>query len=195
MASTHSASRLPATLHTVASRLRLLFIDIDGVLTDGALYYDASGEALKRFHVHDGLGLKLLQQCGIAIAAISGRSSAMVERRLHELGVDDIMQGHEQKLQLAEAVLLRRGLSWAACAAMGDDLPDLPLLHRAALSIAPANANAEIRSRVHWVTDAAGGNGAVREMADALIDARGQRELTVAAFLAPAAGAAMIQPR
>lgn len=184
MASTLIASRLPTTLHDAARQVRLLFIDVDGVLTDGALYYDATGEALKRFHVHDGLGLKLLQQSGIVIAAISGRSSTMVERRLRELGVDDVAQGSDAKLTLAEAVLTRRGLRWSDCVAIGDDLPDLPLLRRAALCIAPANANPEVRCRVHWTTQAAGGNGAVREMADALLDARGQLEGALASFLA-----------
>ena len=189
MAPMPALTRPPAALRAAAGRISLLFIDVDGVLTDGALYYDGGGEALKRFHVHDGLGLKMLQQCGIAIAAISGRSSTMVERRLRELGVDEIIQGHEQKLELADAVLQRRKLAWTQCAAMGDDLPDLPLLLRAALSIAPVNANREVRRRVHWVTEAAGGHGAVREMADALINARGQSDALLAPFVTLAAAA------
>ena len=181
--SPRQSAGLPQSLHAAAAALRLLIIDVDGVLTDGALYYDTTGEALKRFHVHDGQGLKLLQQHGIAIAAISGRNSAMVERRLRELGVDEILQGNEQKLTVAEAMMRRRGLAWSACAAIGDDLPDLPLLRRAALSVAPANANAEIKRHVHWTTQASGGNGAVRELADALLEARGQRAAAIAPYL------------
>ena len=175
--------RLPPALHPAAALLKLLIIDVDGVLTDGALYYDTNGEALKRFHVHDGLGLKLLQQNGIAIVAISGRRSAMVERRLQELGVDEILQGNEQKLAIADGVLQRRRLNWSACAVIGDDLPDLPMLRRAGLSIAPANANAEVKRQVHWITAREGGSGAVRELADALLDARSQRDSAIAPFL------------
>ena len=177
------AARLPQALHATAALLRLLIIDVDGVLTDGTLHYDANGEALKRFHVHDGLGLKLLQLHGIAVAAISGRRSAMVERRLHELGIDEILQGNEHKLAIAEGVLQRRGLSWSACAVIGDDLPDLPILRRAGLSVAPANANPEVKRQVHWTTARAGGGGALRELADALLDARGQRDSALAPFL------------
>lgn len=175
---------VPAKLAKVAAHLRLLVLDVDGVLTDGGLLYDAAGETLKRFHVHDGQGLKLLQQCGMLIAVISGRHSEMVQRRCAELGIDELVQGQEQKLPAAEDLLSRHGLSWSTTAVVGDDLPDLPLLLRAALSIAPANANVEVRQRVDWVTNAGGGGGAVREVCDALLLARDQRDAALARFLA-----------
>ncbi len=164
----------PFSLHmrTHAARIRLVLFDVDGVMTDGSLFYGPEGEALKRFHVHDGHGIKMLRSAGILVAAISGRRSLMTERRLTELGFDAIVQGDDGKLPLAETLLQRFACDWAEVAAMGDDLPDLPLLRNAAIAVAPANAVAEVRNVAHWITTEPGGAGAVRAFADALLHAR-----------------------
>lgn len=159
-------------LRQYAPRIRIVLFDVDGVMTDGSLYYTDEGERLKRFHVHDGHGVKMLRNAGIKVVAISGRRSAMTERRLTELGFDAIEQGDDGKLAIAERMLARFHLDWSGTAAMGDDLPDLPLLERAAIAVAPANAVAEVRARVHWVTAARGGDGAVRAFADGLLACR-----------------------
>ena len=155
-----------------AARIRLVLFDVDGVMTDGGLYYGAEGEVLKRFHVHDGHGVKLLRSAGILVAAISGRRSLMTERRLTELGFDAIEQGDDGKLAVAEKLMQRFACTWTEVAAMGDDVPDLPLLRNAAIAVAPANAVATVRDVVHWVTAEAGGAGAVRAFADGLLRAR-----------------------
>ncbi len=155
-----------------AARIRLVLFDVDGVMTDGGLFYGPEGEAIKRFHVHDGHGIKLLRNAGILVAAISGRRSLMTERRLTELGFDAIEQGDDGKLPLAEKLLQQFACDWSEVAAIGDDLPDLPLLRNAAIAVAPANAVAEVRNAVHWVTTEPGGSGAVRAFADALLRAR-----------------------
>ena len=152
-----------------APHVRIALFDVDGVMTDGSLYYTDEGERLKRFHVHDGHGIKMLRNAGIKVVAISGRRSAMTERRLTELGFDAIEQGDDGKLAIAERLLARFGTRWQEAAAMGDDLPDLPLLERVAIAVAPANAVAEVRARVHWVTAVRGGDGAVRAFADGLL--------------------------
>ncbi len=164
------AGEIPAAhLERHAPGIRIVLFDVDGVMTDGSLYYTDEGERLKRFHVHDGHGVKMLRNAGIKVAAISGRRSAMTERRLNELGFDAIEQGDDGKLAIAERLLARFHAAWSEAAAMGDDLPDLPLLERAAIAVAPANAVAAVRARVHWVTAERGGEGAVRAFADGLL--------------------------
>jgi 3-deoxy-D-manno-octulosonate 8-phosphate phosphatase (KDO 8-P phosphatase) len=166
-----AASGQPPAAHLArhAPQVRIVLFDVDGVMTDGSLYYTDEGERLKRFHVHDGHGIKMLRNAGIKVVAISGRRSAMTERRLTELGFDAIEQGDDGKLAIAERLLARFGARWQEAAAMGDDLPDLPLLERAVIAVAPANAVAEVRARVHWVTGVRGGDGAVRAFADGLL--------------------------
>ena len=155
-----------------ASRIRLLVLDVDGVLTDGGLLYRASGEETKRFHVHDGLALVAAVKAGLQIAVLSGRASAAVTRRMAELGVTEVHQGVADKVAALEALRERLGLAPREVAVMGDDLPDLPAMSRAGLALAPANAVAEVRRAAHWVARRRGGDGAVREAVEMLLRAR-----------------------
>ena len=160
----------PAT--DAAARVRLLVLDVDGVLTDGRLYYGASGEALKVFHVRDGLGLKLLAAAGITVAVISGRRSRMTGRRCRELGVRHLLQGVEDKLAVFHRLRGRLGVPPGECACVGDDLPDVPLMREVGLSFAVADAHPDARSAARVITRLPGGRGAVREVCDYLLEAR-----------------------
>jgi 3-deoxy-D-manno-octulosonate 8-phosphate phosphatase (KDO 8-P phosphatase) len=152
--------------------IRLLVLDVDGVLTDGRLYYGPRGEALKAFHVHDGHGIVQLQRAGIAVAVISGRRSPMVSVRCRELGVRHVFQGVADKLPVLERLLKRLKIAAAECACVGDDLPDLPLMERAGLSFAVADAVSAVRRRADRTTRARGGRGAVREVCEQLLQGR-----------------------
>ena len=166
-----------------AQSVRVVFFDVDGVLTDGGLYFSESGETLKRFHTLDGHGLKLLQRAGITPAVISGRDSAPLRTRLAALGVTQLRLGTEDKRPAAESILAELGFDWSVAAAMGDDWPDLPMLRRAALICVPPGAHAEALALAHHVTERAAGAGAVRELCDLLLVASGAyaRELEAAA--------------
>jgi 3-deoxy-D-manno-octulosonate 8-phosphate phosphatase (KDO 8-P phosphatase) len=155
--------------------IRLLVLDVDGVLTDGRLYFGARGEALKAFHVRDGVGLKLLQQAGLTVAVISGRRSRMVAARCRELGVRHVRQGVGDKLAALRQLCARLKLTPAACACVGDDLPDVPLMRAAALSFAVADAHRSARRVADVVTRLRGGQGAVREVCDHLLALKARR--------------------
>lgn len=173
-----------------AQNVKVVFFDVDGVLTDGGLYFgeypqgDAratrqdsfttGGETLKRFNTLDGHGLKLLQRAGITPAVITGRDSAVLRSRLQALGVSHAHFGTEDKRPAAEVTLQALGLDWSQAAFMGDDWPDLPVMLRVAFAGAPANAHAEVRAAAHHVTEARGGDGAVREFCDLLMVASGR---------------------
>ena len=157
-----------------AQPVRVVFFDVDGVLTDGGLYFTESGETTKRFHTLDGHGLKLLQRAGITPAVVSGRDSAPLRKRLAALGVTHLRLGTEDKRPAAEAILAELGLDWSAAAAMGDDWPDLPMLRRAAFACVPSTAHAEALALAHFVTRRLPGAGAVREFCDLLLVARGR---------------------
>lgn len=156
-----------------AQDVRVAFFDVDGVLTDGGLYYDAEGEVLKRFSSLDGHGLKLLRRAGIEPAVVTGRDSPALRKRLDALGVRHVRYGTEDKGPAAQAILEELGLTWSQAAAIGDDWPDLPVLTRCAFAAAPPTAHAEVRARVHHVTGAAAGHGAAREFCDLLLVATG----------------------
>jgi 3-deoxy-D-manno-octulosonate 8-phosphate phosphatase (KDO 8-P phosphatase) len=157
-----------------AQGVRIAFFDVDGVLTDGGLYCDAQGtEAFKRFSSLDGHGLKLLQRAGIEPAVVTGRDSPALRQRLQALGVRWASYGCEDKRPAAQRTLDALGLSWSQAAAIGDDWPDLPLLRRAALAVAPPHAHPEVLARVHHVTRARAGHGAAREFCDLLLVASG----------------------
>jgi 3-deoxy-D-manno-octulosonate 8-phosphate phosphatase (KDO 8-P phosphatase) len=166
-----------------AQPVRVVFFDVDGVLTDGGLYFSEAGETLKRFHTLDGHGLKLLQRAGITPAVVTGRDSAALRKRLEALGVVHVRYGTEDKRPAAESILAELGLDWSAAAAMGDDWPDLPMLRRAALACVPPTAQAELLALAHVVTKRLPGAGAVRELCDLLLVASGAyaRELEAAA--------------
>jgi 3-deoxy-D-manno-octulosonate 8-phosphate phosphatase (KDO 8-P phosphatase) len=156
-----------------AQDIRVAFFDVDGVLTDGGVYFSEHGETLKRFSILDGYGLKLLRMAGITPAVITGRDSKPLRVRLQALGIEHVRYGTEDKLPAAEAMLSLLGLTWAQAAAIGDDWPDLPVLQRVAFAAAPANAHAEVRAIAQYVTAARGGEGAAREFCDLLLTAGG----------------------
>ncbi|MGQ0836779.1 MAG: KdsC family phosphatase [Gammaproteobacteria bacterium] len=155
--------------------VRLLVLDVDGVLTDGRLWLGPRGEVLKVFHVRDGHGIRAVLSAGIEIAVISGRRSAAVKRRCRELGIRRVFQGIEDKHALFERVRRKLGVSAAQCACVGDDAPDVRLMRAAGLAFAVADAHASARAAAHYVTRHAGGAGAVREVCDRLLAARGLR--------------------
>jgi 3-deoxy-D-manno-octulosonate 8-phosphate phosphatase (KDO 8-P phosphatase) len=157
-----------------AQGVRVAFFDVDGVLTDGGLYLSEAGEPLKRFHILDGLGLKLIAQGGITPVVITGRDSPALRARLAALGIVHAHFGTERKLAAAEATLKQLGVAWTEAAAMGDDWPDLPVMARAAFACAPANAHAEVKAIAHHVTANCGGQGAAREFCDLLLVASGR---------------------
>ena len=175
------ALAFPPELLLLAQDVRVVFLDVDGVLTDGGLYFSESGETLKRFNTLDGHGLKLLLQAGITPAVVTGRDSAALRLRLQALGIEHAVFGTEDKRPAAETILAKLGLNWSQAAAMGDDWPDLPMMRRSAFACAPVNAQAEVLAAAHYVTRAQGGNGAVRELCDLLLVASGR----YAALLAP----------
>ena len=155
-----------------ARNIRLLVLDVDGVLTDGRLYLSAAGEELKVFHVRDGSGLVAVQRAGITVAIISGRDSAAVTRRAAELGIRHVRQGVADKGAALDQLLEELGVSAAATACVGDDTPDVPMLRRAGLAIGVADAHPALLAAAHWVTHSNGGQGAVREACDLLLSAR-----------------------
>ncbi|MBX3655659.1 MAG: HAD hydrolase family protein [Ramlibacter sp.] len=164
----------PPELLLQAQGVRVAFLDIDGVLTDGGLFMSDHGENLKRFNILDGLGIKLLQRAGITPAVITGRDSKALRGRLQALGVTHAHFGTEEKRPAAEKTLEALGLGWHQAAGIGDDWPDLPVLTRCAFAAAPANAHPEVRARASYVTRALGGHGAAREFCDLLLVASGR---------------------
>jgi 3-deoxy-D-manno-octulosonate 8-phosphate phosphatase (KDO 8-P phosphatase) len=157
-----------------AQGIRVAFFDVDGVLTDGGLYFSEQGETIKRFNTLDGHGLKLLQRAGITPVVITGRDSKPLRLRLQALGIAHAHFGTEDKRPAAEQTLRTLGLDWAQAAAIGDDWPDLAVLRRSAFACAPRNAHAEARASAHYVTQARGGEGAAREFCDLLLVASGR---------------------
>jgi 3-deoxy-D-manno-octulosonate 8-phosphate phosphatase (KDO 8-P phosphatase) len=150
----------------------LLVLDVDGVLTDGRLHITAHGEETKVFHVRDGSGIVAAQRAGIVVAIISGRDSAAVTRRAAELGIRHVFQGIADKGAALDALLGQLGIGAEALACVGDDTPDVPMLERAALAVAVADAHPTARAAAHWITPSPGGHGAVRDVCDLLLNAR-----------------------
>jgi 3-deoxy-D-manno-octulosonate 8-phosphate phosphatase (KDO 8-P phosphatase) len=150
-------------------RIRLVLLDVDGVMTDGGLYYSADGVELKRFNAQDGYGIVRAREHGLKIGIISGRSSPVVEARARTLEIEELYQGVEDKVSAMEELRRKFSLEDREIAFIGDDLFDLPLLHRVGFSAAPCNARAEVKREVDYVTKAAGGEGAVREFIDLII--------------------------
>ncbi|MDC8760233.1 KdsC family phosphatase [Janthinobacterium fluminis] len=166
-----------------AARVRLMIFDVDGVLTDGSLHYGADGEALKTFNVHDGLGIKLLQESGVQTAIISARRSAIVTRRAADLGIAHVHQGGHDKLTPFHQLLETTGLTAEQCGFIGDDVVDLPILARAGFAVSVPDGREEVRQRAHHVTTAAGGRGAVREVCELLLRAQGNYARVLAQFI------------
>jgi 3-deoxy-D-manno-octulosonate 8-phosphate phosphatase (KDO 8-P phosphatase) len=162
--------------------IELLVMDVDGVLTDGRIVYGDRGEEIKAFHVRDGSGIKLWLKQGKRAAVLTGRKSPIVERRAAELGIGAVIQGADDKLPAFEALLRKEGVTAAQTAYIGDDLPDVPILRRAGLAAAVADACAEARAAAHVVTQACGGQGAVRELVELLLSHQGRWQAIVAEY-------------
>ncbi len=166
-------SRFSAELLLKAQTIKVVFFDVDGVMTDGGLLFTESGETIKRFNTLDGFGIKLLQKAGITPVVISGRDSVPLRTRLQALGITRIHLNTEDKRPAAEKTLSELGLTWQQTACMGDDWPDLPVLQACAFACAPLHAHAEVKAIAHYITEAPAGAGAVRELCDLLISASG----------------------
>lgn len=165
-----------------AARVRLACFDVDGTLTDGRLIYDAAGAESKAFHVLDGQGLRLLEDHGITVALVTARESAALLARARDLGLGHVHTGVKDKGDCLRRLCAELSLEPGQVAHMGDDLPDLPALALAGLAVAPANAHAWVAERVHWQTRARGGEGAVRELCDLILDAQGLRAQVLGRF-------------
>jgi 3-deoxy-D-manno-octulosonate 8-phosphate phosphatase (KDO 8-P phosphatase) len=155
-----------------AQGLRWMFFDVDGVMTDGGLYYGPNGESMKRFNVLDGHGLKALKQAGIRIGILSGRSHPATEVRAHELGFDVVIQGAEHKGAAFDRCMAEFGIAATDCGHMGDDLPDLEIFSRVHFAATVADAAHAVLTAAHWVSGRAGGSGAVRDCCDFILKAR-----------------------
>ncbi|MGD0958534.1 MAG: HAD-IIIA family hydrolase [Methylomonas sp.] len=172
----------PLTIEKIR-RLKLLVLDVDGVLTDGRLFFDNQGNEYKCFHARDGLGLKLLRQSGVEIAVISGRSSNSVALRMQNLGISTVYQGYENKRAAFNEILDNLQLSAEQAAHVGDDLPDLPILTRVGFAIAVQDANFIVKKYADWCTQLPGGQGAVREVCDLIMQVQGNFDELLQTYL------------
>jgi len=166
-----------------ARRVRLMLFDVDGVLTDGSLWYGPSGEALKAFCALDGHGLKALMQSGVAVALLSSRTSAAVAQRASELEIPHVLQGADDKLAAFQSLCLRLGVVPEEAGFMGDDLVDLPVLRRCGFACAPSGAHELVRKHVHYVARTPAGAGAVREVCDLVMHSQGTLDKAIARYL------------
>ncbi|MGR9000176.1 MAG: 3-deoxy-manno-octulosonate-8-phosphatase KdsC [Gammaproteobacteria bacterium] len=166
-----------------AKKLKLLILDVDGVLTDGKLFFDNQGNEYKSFHARDGHGIKLLRQTGVEVAVISGRKSNSVALRMKNLGIEYVYQGHENKQAAFDELIEKTGITPEQAAHVGDDLLDLPLMMRVGLAIAVNDANFAVKQRAHWCTTLPGGHGAVREVCDLIMQAQGHFDDVVNYYL------------
>lgn len=166
-----------------ARRVRLVIFDVDGVLTDGRLWYGPGGEELKAFHAFDGHGVQLLRMARLGTAILSGRESQAVATRARELGIRHVVQGAADKLEAFERMLRRLGLKRDAAAYMGDDVVDLPVLTRCGFACAPHEAPEDVRRRVHCVASADAGRGAAREVCEFILEAQGKLAAVLRRYL------------
>ena len=167
---------------TAAKKIKLLVLDVDGVLTDGKLYYGNNGEELKAFNIQDGLGIKLLQEGGVKVGIITGRVSTSLQRRADELGITSVIQGREDKLTVLKEMLQSQNLGLHEIAFMGDDLPDLSAINAVGLGITVANASSTLSTQADWQTLRPGGDGAVRETAEMILKAQNKFDDLVGRF-------------
>lgn len=166
-----------------ASRIRLAIFDVDGVLTDGSLYIGDDGQEYKAFNSRDGHGMVLLRQTGVTLAIITGRTSAVVGIRMASLGISHVYQGIQDKLATYEELKQTLGLTDEAIAYVGDDVVDLPVLRRAGLAVAVADAHPLVQRHAHWRTASAGGRGAARDFCELLMEAQGTLDTMMARYL------------
>ena len=182
---TLEAAPIPPAL---ARKIRLVGLDVDGVLTDGGIYLGATDQGerveLKRYDIQDGLGIRMLQEAGLTVAIVTGRESHSVRLRAEELGITEVHQDRTAaKLRIFDEMLARLGIAWDEVAFVGDDLPDLPILRRAGLPAVVGNATSDARATAVWSATKHGGRGAVREFAEALLHARGEWSTAVDTYV------------
>jgi 3-deoxy-D-manno-octulosonate 8-phosphate phosphatase (KDO 8-P phosphatase) len=178
-----SMSDLPKELLEKARNIKLLVLDVDGVLSDGKLYFSAKGDEIKAFSTLDGQGIKLLQNNGIKVALITGRKSDIVTQRAQELGIETLVQGCEQKLEALEKILTTLELNLQEVAYIGDDLPDLACIRRVGFGVTVPNANPVILQHALCCTERLGGQGAVREICDLILQAQDKFDAAIAPFM------------
>ena len=170
------------TIIKLAQQIKLIIFDVDGVLTDGKLYFGDAGEIMKAFHSLDGIGIKMLLNNDIEVALITGRQSKIVSARADELGIKHLYQGQLNKLNAFADCLAKLNVAAANTAYMGDDIIDLPVMQQVCLSIAPANALDEVKSNSIWVTKHHGGDGAVREVCNTILKAQHKWQQAIKAY-------------
>ncbi|WP_444923209.1 KdsC family phosphatase [Microbulbifer sp. DLAB2-AF] len=170
-------------INVVLQKVRWLVLDVDGVLTDGKLYFDNNGNELKTFNTLDGHGIKMLQNSGVRVAIITGRRSSVVERRAHDLGITKLIQGREDKFIALQELLADEPCRLEDIAYIGDDYPDLLVMTRVGCPIAPPNAAPPVRERALWITRTRGGEGAVREACDRIMQAQGTFDSALAPYI------------
>jgi 3-deoxy-D-manno-octulosonate 8-phosphate phosphatase (KDO 8-P phosphatase) len=171
-------------LHARASRIKLLLLDVDGVLTDGRLYFSNQGDEFKTFSTLDGHGIKMLQKSGVKVGIITGRTSNLVAKRASDLGIQILIQGREDKWDALQDILREHPVALEDIAFMGDDWPDLTVMCRVGLALTPANGHSSVVERSHWQSQARGGEGAVREACDMLMKAQNTFDAILKPYLA-----------
>lgn len=172
-----------SAIEQIARNIKLLICDVDGVLSDGKVYFNNQGDELKNFNIKDGLGIKLLQKSGIKVAIITGRNSKIVAHRANELGIEILYQGRSDKRETFQEIIESLNLSPEQVAHIGDDLPDLPLMKKAGLGMAVNDAHSFVKQNADWVATKNGGQGAVREAADMLLEAQGKLDDILKSYL------------
>ncbi len=177
---------VPPALRERAAPVRLVLLDVDGVLTDGNLYIGADGAETKAFHVRDGHGIKLLRASGVELGVITARTSKAVEHRMADLGIRHVYQGCQEKYPVYRRLLAELGLTAAQTAYAGDDVVDLPILLDVGLAVTPADAHPLVRQHAHWATPNPGGRGAVRDLCELLLYAQDHYEAALLPYLLPA---------
>lgn len=176
--------RMDAALKERALGIRMLILDVDGVLTDGKLYFDHAGNEMKAFNTRDGMGMKALQKAGFEVAVITGRKSESVAIRMEQLGIKHVYQGREDKLEAFLDLLNKTGLDAQQTCFAGDDWIDLPVLMRVGLAVSVADAEERVKQQAHWITTRNGGDGAVREICNLILSANGKDRIILDEILA-----------
>ncbi|MCF8005837.1 MAG: 3-deoxy-manno-octulosonate-8-phosphatase KdsC [Methylovulum sp.] len=170
------------TLIEKAKKIRLLILDVDGVLTDGKFYFDLAGNEYKSFHAQDGHGIKLLQQTGVSVAVVSGRTSISVEQRMQQLGIQHVYQGYQDKQLALTDIVSQLKINLDEIAHVGDDLLDLPIMTKVGLAIAVNDANDVVKHYADWCTQRNGGQGAVREVCDLIMQSQGHLNAIIKSY-------------
>ena len=176
-------SGIPKNALVAAASIKLVVIDVDGVLTDGSLYFNSNGEFLKTFNIHDGLGIKLLEKSGVRVGIITGRFSESLAARAKELGISFVVQGREDKLTALQEVRVKAAIEMQEICYVGDDLPDIAAIQKVGLGICVANCNSVVRTFADWQTTTSGGSGAVHEVADMILAAQDKLDTILAEYI------------